>query len=395
MHWPIHRSSGITAIAMALLLTACGDAPEPNRLQTPAVPDTMLSHDDEQEAFNQHLLHLANDGHVQLAASANALDDAIQQFLAAPDDAGLQYARRQWQEAYNALLRVRLFGYLPITDPVEWQRQRSGYRDLMQQLDSWPIEGGYLDYLPGYPHTGIVNDLALPLTTEALLQQHRSIDPWSASVGFHVVEFLLWGSDGQRPASDFLAAEPDPNNNAPGHRHRDRRRTYLTLASQLLREHASQLQQRWEPQTGYYARLMNDSLPSAALTAALIATQHWLDAARQHQQNEDVRSEFSGQQHAEQQALEDQALLQGLRNWLQGTNSDPGALPIVLADEPDLLDRWQAILATAGAQEAAPESASESAPENIPEPLTAAKLDYLQGLLDETATALNIRIHGY
>lgn len=66
--------------------------------------------------------------------------------------------------------------------------------------------------------------------------------------------------------------------------------------------------------------------------------------------------------------------------------------PQLTIHRADLIDRWQAILATAGAQEAAPESAPE---EDIPEPLTAAKLDYLQGLLDETATALNIRIHGY
>lgn len=153
--------------------------------------------------------------------SAQVLDSKIAAFMHHPSQESHTAVQQAWRNAYDHFLASLIFSYLPIKDPSQWRSQGIGYEHLLMQLDSWPIEGGYIDYIAGYPFSGIVNDLTLTIDEKTLRTQHGFTDPSNASLGYHALEFMLWGGDGQRPSQDFVAQE----NTAP---------VPLTEAEQLL-----------------------------------------------------------------------------------------------------------------------------------------------------------------
>ena len=122
---------------------------------------------------------------------------------------------------------------------------------------------GYIDAIEGYPYSGIVNDTSMPLTKEELIRQHGLTDISDVSLGFAVVDFLLWGEHryqaerAPRPVSDFnpvtqwqstdyemglgeLDIKEHPNN---------RRRRYLEIATLILEEDLNELATTWNKNT--------------------------------------------------------------------------------------------------------------------------------------------------
>ncbi|MDP2607815.1 MULTISPECIES: imelysin family protein [unclassified Oceanobacter] len=352
--------------------------------------------------INDHLTHSAFDSYLQAYASSEALQGAVSALIGQPDSATLAAARSAWRDSYSAFLRTRLYGFLPISDPVEWQRQGVNFHQIVNQIDSWPIEGGYLDYLPGYPFTGIVNDLALPLTPEALRQQHGFSDPASVSLGFHAIEFLLWGSDGQRDASDYVlpannssssSSEPAPD----AVTNQKRRRQYLQLVTAQLLDHQHLLQSRWQQVDGYYAQLVTSSTPSAALQAGMSACAWLIRTELLAKRLPGNSSEFSD---TSQQDI--QALLQGMQLWLLGNESQEGALISLLGDKhPELLAQWQAALTQAltpvsETARAEPADTSATPAEAAAEiPAATSQVDHikqLDSLLQQTASLLRLTL---
>ncbi|MCG8671374.1 MAG: hypothetical protein MI867_18360 [Pseudomonadales bacterium] len=122
---------------------------------------------------------------------------------------------------------------------------------------------GFIDAIEGYPFSGIVNDTSLPLTKNDLINQHGLTDPNDVSLGFYVLEFLLWGENTNpekhiaRMSNDFAPAiewqkqdieiglneldiKEHPNN---------RRRRYLELATLILEADLNQLATTWNKNT--------------------------------------------------------------------------------------------------------------------------------------------------
>ena len=54
--------------------------------------------------------------------------------------------------------------------------------DFRQLLDTHPIQPGYLDYFDVYTHSGIVNDIAVPITASAIRAQHGLTESLNVSV---------------------------------------------------------------------------------------------------------------------------------------------------------------------------------------------------------------------
>ena len=104
--------------------------------------------------------------------AAQELDHALSKLLYAPNDETLATARSAWRVAYDRYLATLIYARLSLQDPEEWLQQGIGYQQTLVQLDAWPIEPGYIDYVPDYPFSGIVNDLALPLSRQSLLGEH-------------------------------------------------------------------------------------------------------------------------------------------------------------------------------------------------------------------------------
>ena len=278
---------------------------------------------------------------------AQQLEQDIAGLLYSPTPDKLASARQTWRQAYDAFLASRLFSHLPIMDPPEWQQKEIGLGNTLQLLDSWPIEGGYIDYVEGYPFSGIVNDLALSLTEETVLEQHAFYDSSSASVGFHVLEFLLWGESGQRQASDFVAQENTSavldvteeeqalglaaNDIEASIQNHQRRRQYLQIVTELLLSHIQRLQRRWEPANGYYATVLQQSEPEQVVTAAFMAAQQLISEDLLNQRLNADSSPFS------QTSPQDRtALLQGMNLVLLNP-------PQGLLSQPDAFSSWQAL----------------------------------------------------
>ena len=76
------------------------------------------------------------------------------------------------------------------------------------QINHWPILPGYVDYVGTYSNSGIVNDITVNIDIPTLREQHGAFDLAEASLGFHVLEFLIWGENlkrqAERPASDYF-----------------------------------------------------------------------------------------------------------------------------------------------------------------------------------------------
>ncbi len=169
--------------------------------------------------------------------SAQAMDAAIDRFLADPSEVTLTAAKNAWLTArddYGPTEAFRFYGG-PIDD------EQTGTEGL---INAWPLDEAYIDYVEGAAGAGIINDPdSFPTIDESLLVSlNEQGGEANVSTGWHAIEFLLWGQDlsvdgpGQRPVSDYTTA---PN--------ADRRALYLEVASDLLLRHLSDLVTAWAP----------------------------------------------------------------------------------------------------------------------------------------------------
>ena len=227
--------------------------------------------------------------------AAQSFDSKLASFMYHPNPVNHTEIQAAWRLAYDRFLNSLIFSYLPIQDPPDWYSQKIDYKQLLMQLDSWPIEGGYIDYIEGYPYSGIVNDLTLDINEESIRAQHGFTDPTNASLGYHAIEFMLWGHTGKRQSPDFFPQDntaPIPSNDSDAitevaesdvsaalgtqvlqPQNHNRRRQYTQLLSELLQKDLHRIQRRWEPSSGYYAQLLQQSTDEDILQAAFIAAQ--------------------------------------------------------------------------------------------------------------------------
>lgn len=192
---------GLT-LSIVLLFPACGPADKP--APTAATASVQAGLPSLTEAAN-HDLAQAAEGLDTLLTRVEALTDQ-------PSADHLKGAQAAWQKAYGAFNRT-----LPLLLGNPATTKLVGTR-----LDPLPIEPGYVDALKEWPDSGIVNDSTLKLDAASLIEQNQIIDATQPSLGFQVIEFLLWGNESlPRKVSDFRFK---------------RRTTYLRLAAQQLQQ---------------------------------------------------------------------------------------------------------------------------------------------------------------
>lgn len=397
----------LPAFLLTLLLAACDQTPPPASL--PAAPEQEQRLPDS-SGFTSHLGLTAYTRMSLAAQSAQELDSKLAALLYNPGEESLQAARAAWRSAYDAWLETLLYAYLPINDPPDWASKGIDYQQTIALLDSWPIEGGYIDYLPGYPFSGIVNDLSLPLDEANLLAQHGFSDPSYASLGYHALEFMLWGGDGERPPRDFLPQEntapvlaatdaeaalsPDSDSgyadlpvSANTVQNHNRRRQYVQLVSEQLQKHLHRLQRRWEPSNGYYAGLLQHSRPEQVLNASLLATQQLLSEELLGKRLSGNSSEFSNSSWADVRAL-----VQGIRLLFvpeQGTEEPSGLATVLRHRDQSLAQEWLQQLQLTEASLSDWQQQGDSEPVRQ---LCRQRLIELLSLLQRTADALGMQL---
>ena len=140
-------------------------------------------------------------------ASATAMDEAVDAFVAAPSDATLESAKQAWLDArddYGLTEAFRFYG-----GPID--NEEDGPEGL---INAWPMDEAYVDYVEGDPEAGIINDPATYPTIDAelLASLNESGGETNISTGWHAIEFLLWGQD---LSEDGPGARPCPTTSTP------------------------------------------------------------------------------------------------------------------------------------------------------------------------------------
>jgi putative iron-regulated protein len=178
------------------------------------------------------------DAYVALAYARyeKAADDAailaktVDAFLAAPSTETLDAARKSYVAARPAYMQTEAFRFYD--GPIE---------AVEGEINAWPMNEAYIDYVEGKPNAGIINDPTFKLDVDSLEGSNQKQDEADVTIGWHAVEFLLWGQDlssdgpGNRPYTDYIAG--DGSN--------DRRRAYLKLVTDQLAKELHSLEETW------------------------------------------------------------------------------------------------------------------------------------------------------
>jgi putative iron-regulated protein len=131
-----------------------------------------------------------------VTAQAVVLQTALASFVAHPTDAGLQAAKQAWLDARPGYGQTESYRFYdgPIDNPKDGPEG---------EINSWPLDESYIDYVKDDPTAGIINDTdGVPEITEhVLVQDNGRGGETNVSTGWHAIEFLLWGQDRtRRPA---------------------------------------------------------------------------------------------------------------------------------------------------------------------------------------------------
>lgn len=298
----------VVAVALSLSLFACSSD---DSSSTTAVSKT---------AVIENYANIVHANYVKAYDDAVILEQAIQTFTATPTDANFMAAKTKWLQARESYGTTEAFRFS--NGPIDDEDGPEGL------LNAWPLDENYIDYVSDGAgnsiNGGIINNaVAFPTITKDLLVDLNEKDgEKNISIGYHAIEFLLWGQDltdesekkpGQRAYTDYIVGGTAL--------HPERRAAYLTICADLLTDHLQSLVNEWKPggnyRTTFIALPQNTALKNmylgiTTLVAAELAVER-MEVALGNGDQEDEHSCFSDNTHR------DIALnLQGVINVYQG-----------------------------------------------------------------------------
>jgi putative iron-regulated protein len=259
---------------------------------------------------------IASENYKKAYDDAVILETAITTFTANPSQANFDDVKSKWKTARESYGTTEAFRFAD--GPID---NADGPEGL---LNAWPLDENYIDYVDGAASAGIINNTALyPTINKAVLEGLNEQGDKNISVGYHAIEFLLWGQDltapsanlpGQRPYTDYLTTGGTAANQA-------RRAAYLNACADLLTDNLSYLVDQWKVGGAYRATFLampvNDALKNIYLGIVTLITAELPDermhTALVNMDQEDEHSCFSDNTHR------DIALnLQGVINIYRG-----------------------------------------------------------------------------
>ena len=279
---------------------------------------------------------------------ARELAEAIYAFLDSPSDDSLVEAKNAWLEAREPYGRTEVFRFYggPIDDT-------DGPEGL---INAWPLDEGYVDYVEGSSSGGIIGDVAShpEVDRNLLVSLNEAGAEENVSVGFHAIEFLLWGQDrsvegpGERAYTDYVEGI------AP---HAERRAQYLTLVVGLLVDSLEEVAAAWAPDVpGNYRAEFTAMDPDRALQNILTGTGvlskselagERIFTAYDNQDQEDEHSCFSDNTHRDiiTNAEGIAGVFSGSYTRIDGTSVEgPGLGDLLSAVDADSADELGALI---------------------------------------------------
>ena len=187
-------------------------------------------------AVVQHYSTLVYANYSDTIAAAQQMQKAIHAFLAKPSPATQNAARKAWLDAREFYGQTEAFRFYD--GPIDNADGPEG------QINAWPMDESYVDYVVGDDNAGLINNRKLPITKERLAALNEHNGEENISTGWHAIEFMLWGQDlddhgpGARPYTDFVDGKK-PN--------ADRRRAYLKVVTELLLDDLQSVADQWKP----------------------------------------------------------------------------------------------------------------------------------------------------
>ncbi|MEO0429104.1 MAG: imelysin family protein [Pseudomonadota bacterium] len=210
----------------------------------------------EKSAVVETYMDIAAAKYADSLTTAQRLGEAIDAFIATPNERTMADARAAW-----------LASRVPYQQTEVYRFGNAIVDDWEGKVNAWPLDEGLIDYVATGGATdenpyGGLNIVASPTLeisgrtidateiTPELIEELHELDAIEANVttGYHAIEFLLWGQDlngtgpgaGERPATDFDTANCT-NGNC------DRRAQYLKVATDLLISDLEWIAAAWAP----------------------------------------------------------------------------------------------------------------------------------------------------
>ncbi len=233
-------------------------------------------------------------------SDAENLKKVINTFTTDPTEIHFSAAKDAWLNARESYGQTETFRFA--SGPID---DTDGPEGL---LNAWPLDENYVDYVVGESNSGIINNLIdYPTIDKATLESLNEVgSETNISVGYHAIEFLLWGQDttapsekiaGQRPYTDFVDGGTAEN--------QSRRREYLAVCADLLIDHLQLMVNEWQVGGAYrttFLTLDEDAALKNVLTALATLSKSELGGERvfvayDNQDQEDEHSCFSDNTH--------------------------------------------------------------------------------------------------
>ncbi len=270
-------------------------------------------------------------------SEAVALDGALDGFVSAPSATTMQTAKDAWLAARTPYGQTE--GYRFYGGPIDDEDGPEG------QINAWPMDELYIDYVAGMPDVGIINDPAThPNITKASIAALNEVGgEANVATGYHAIEFLLWGQDlnqdgpGERPFTDYVT---DGSGTAAN---QDRRGAYVSAASKLLVDDLQEMVDAWEPDKDNYRKTFEALDPGVALTNMLQGmgflsggelSGERMNVAYTSQEQEDEHSCFSDNTHND--ILYNAQSIQNVYLGNFGSHDGPGIDELVEGRDPEL-----------------------------------------------------------
>jgi putative iron-regulated protein len=270
------------------------------------------------EAVIAQFSNVASANYEDAYTTAVSLQTALDALVATPSQTTFDAAKAAWIAAREAYGQTEAFRFSdgPIDDA-------DGPEGL---INAWPLDENYIDYVDGQPTAGIINDTTVTIDAATLTSLNEAGGERNIAIGFHAIEFLLWGQDdadaslltkGDRPYTDYVTGGSGTA------AHQDRRGLYLQVCADLLVSHLLTLRNEWKSGStsnyrATFESLENDEALRRMFTGIGVLCKSELAGERMftaldNQSQEDEHSCFSDNTHRD-------IILnfQGIRNVYEG-----------------------------------------------------------------------------
>lgn len=246
-------------------------------------------------AVVQQYAALVHANYEDVLGTAQALQKAVDAFLATPSAASQDAAKKAWlaaREAYGQTEAFRFYG-----GPIDSDNGPEG------RMNAWPMDESFVDSVKGKPNAGLINNKKFVINRKNLIAQNERGGEENIATGWHAIEFFLWGQDLSETGPGARSFEDFVDGKAPN---ADRRRLYMKTAMDLLVSDAESLVKAWAPgvKANYRAKFEKGGKESVrkmlvglgSLSRGELAGER-LEVALNSQDQEDEHSCFSDNTH--------------------------------------------------------------------------------------------------